>query len=124
VFITGVPAEAHKRIKYERARTLRDALAIAIQCESYANLAKAVGRPVRATAAQDQTAADTATVRRTTADDRRSRPCPNCSKSGHLLSECTKPHICCRCRKPGHISRSCTTKASRNSQSGEKKGNQ
>ena len=46
-------SEAHKRIKYERARTMSDALAIAIQCESYTAL-KAAQRSVRAVQVEGQ----------------------------------------------------------------------
>lgn len=108
VFLNGVSAEAHKRIKYERARTMHDALAIAIQCESYAIL-RAPLRPVRAAYADETgTSHDVPVpVRQAQTDDRRKRPCPNCDKTGHLFSECRAPPVCFNCKKGGHTRRDC-----------------
>lgn len=123
VFLNGVSPEAHKRIKYERARTVHEALAIAIQCESYA--AQRTNRAVRATAVSPSPAeetARTAPVRRTAptseSDARRSRPCPNCDRTGHLLMECTKDPRCFSCKKTGHQRRDCPGL----SKSGQKRG--
>ena len=103
VFLNGVSAEAHKRIKYERARTMSDALAIAIQCESYTAL-KAAQRSVRAVQVVAQSKPQSSSDARQTL---RARPCPNCGKTGHLLSECKAPQVCFICKKDDHRIRDC-----------------